>query len=262
MADIQALARHVDQAAKTATAIDQITASEALTIDEAYDIQAASIGEREKRGEKLVGVKMGFTSRAKMIQMGVDDMIWGRLTDGMIVEDGGEIDFDAYVHPRFEPEIAFRLKKPLSGLVTSAEACDAIDSVACAGEVIDSRYQNFKFSHIDVVADNSSSSGFVVGPWVKYDHAPDLSNLAMTVSFNGRPVQVGSSAAILGHPLRSVMAAARLASERGFALEAGWVILAGAATAAQALIPGTYAEVEVSRLGRVGFHVSSSKKGS
>ena len=103
---------------------------------------------------------MGFTSRAKMVQMGVDDMIWGRLTNSMLVEDGGEIDISNYVHPRVEPEIAYLLKAPLSGPLSTAEAWNAVEAVAPAMEIIDSRYENFKFTVEDVVADNSSSSGF------------------------------------------------------------------------------------------------------
>jgi 2-oxo-3-hexenedioate decarboxylase len=125
---------------------------------------------RYSRGEKQVGIKMGFTSRAKMVQMGVHDMIWGRLTDGMIVEDGGVTSYRKYVHPRIEPEVAFLLKRELVGTVTPLQAFSAVEAIAPAVEIIDSRYKAFKFSLTDVVADNSSSSGFVVGPW----HQPDL----------------------------------------------------------------------------------------
>ena len=110
MTDIATLAAHVDEAARTATAIPQLSESSNISLAEAYDIQTASIARRLKRGEKRVGMKMGFTSRAKMVQMGLNDMIWGRLTDGMMVEDGGAIDMSRYVHPRVEPEVAFLLE--------------------------------------------------------------------------------------------------------------------------------------------------------
>jgi len=173
------------------------------SLDEAYDIQSASIQRRLNRGEKRNGMKMGFTSRAKMIQMGLNDMIWGRLTDGMMVEDGDTISLKNYVHPRVEPEIAFLLKRPLPYPCTAAEAIAAVDGVAPAMEIIDSRYKNFKFSLEDVVADNASSSSFVVGP----GHKPDteLENRGMVMEFNGRPVQIGSSAAMLGQPVRSLV---------------------------------------------------------
>ncbi len=161
---------------------------------------------------------MGFTSRAKMIQMGVDDMIWGRLSNGMLVEDGGEIDLSRYVHPRAEPEVAFLLGAPLEGDVSAAEAMLAVEAIAPAIEIIDSRYKAFKFSWADVVADNCSSSGYVLGAWQNLD--ADLSNLGMILEVNGRPAQIGSSAAILGHPARSLAAAARLSSEAGEPLQA------------------------------------------
>lgn len=253
MTDIQTLATTIDAAARDAKAIAQLSTGSTFTLDQAYAVQEASIGLRLARGERRVGMKMGFTSRAKALQMGVSDLIWGRLTDAMIVEDGGTIDMRGYVHPRVEPEIAFLLKAPLAGKVTPAQTLAAVEAIAPAMELIDSRYENFKFSLVDVVADNASSSGFVVGPW----HRPDIdfSNLGMVLSFDGRAVQIGSSAAILGHPLRSLVAAARMAGAAGERLEAGWIVMAGGATAAEALRPGSFVETEVQHLGRVAFTV-------
>ena len=94
MAEIAKLGRTVDNAAHKARAIRQLSENTKYTLDDAYDVQAASIQRRLDRGEKRNGMKMGFTSRAKMIQMGLNDMIWGRLTDQMLVEDGDTILFD------------------------------------------------------------------------------------------------------------------------------------------------------------------------
>jgi 2-oxo-3-hexenedioate decarboxylase len=254
MVDIAKLAKTVDDAAFKARAIAQLSEKSKYTLDEAYDIQSASIQRRLNRGEKRNGMKMGFTSRAKMIQMGLNDMIWGRLTDGMMVEDGDTISLKNYVHPRVEPEIAFLLKRPLPYPCTAAEAIAAVDGVAPAMEIIDSRYKNFKFSLEDVVADNASSSSFVVGPWHKPD--TDLENLGMVMEFNGRPVQIGSSAAILGQPVRSLVSAARLTAEAGEGLEAGWIVMAGGATAAEALRPGIHVRNTVQGLGSVAFSVT------
>ena len=254
MPDIAKLARTLDDAAANAKATRQLSDKEPLTEFEGYDVQAASIGRRVARGEKRVGVKMGFTSRAKMIQMGIDDMIWGRLTDQMVIEDGGVVSMANYVHPRVEPEIAFLLDRPLAGTVTGAEALAAVQAVAPAMEIIDSRYRNFKFSLADVVADNCSSSGFLVGPW--HDADADLTNLGMIMEFNGRPRQIGSSAAILGNPVRALVAAARLSAAAGEPLQAGWIIMAGGATAAEALSPGDYVRNSVQHLGTVAFSVA------
>jgi 2-oxo-3-hexenedioate decarboxylase len=252
MADIQSLAQRLDGAARTVTAIPQL--AEAVTLDEAYAIQRENIACRLARGETRVGVKMGFTSRAKMVQMGVHDMIWGRLTDAMIVEDGGGMSFARYVHPRVEPELAFLLRRELAGTVTPLQALAAVEAVAPAMEIIDSRFQAFKFSLTDVVADNCSSSGFVVGPW--RDPAADFSNLGIVVSFNGRARLVGSTAAILGHPIRSLVAAARFAATAGEPLRAGWIVMAGAASQAEELSPGMWVECEMQHLGRTAFWVA------
>ena len=251
---LAALAERLDDAALHARAIAQL--AEPLSLADAYEVQRLSVERRLARGERRTGVKMGFTSKAKMVQMGLSELIWGRLTSGMLVDDAATIDFTRYVHPRVEPEIAFLLARPLAGRVNLAEAAAAVAAVAPALEIIDSRYENFKFSLTDVVADNTSSSGYVIGPWA--DPHTDVANLGMILEIDGRPVQIGSSAAILDHPLRSLVAAARLAAEAGEVLEAGAVVMAGGATAAEALAPGARVRLSVDRIGDVGFWVGAA----
>jgi 2-oxo-3-hexenedioate decarboxylase len=251
LADLAAI---VDAAAENASAIEQLSSQgHELSLADAYTVQQQSVARRLQRGEQQVGIKMGFTSRAKMIQMGVSDMIWGPLTDAMAIEDGAELDASRFIHPRVEPEIAFLLKKPLTGKVSLAEAMSAVEAVAPALEVIDSRYRNFKFSLQDVIADNCSSSGFTVGAWQKSN--VDIGNLGMVMEFDGAPVQIGSSAAILGNPWRSLTAAARLAAEAETELQAGWIVLAGASTAAEALLPGVHVKLHTQQLGSAEFNV-------
>lgn len=257
----QQLAERLDKAALTANATAQLSQDfPEIDLQQAYQIQQAGIARRLARKEKLVGVKMGFTSRAKMVQMGVDDLIWGQLTDSMQLVEGGMLQMQHYVHPRIEPEIAFRLKTSLKGKVSLTEAMAAVEAVAPALEVIDSRYANFKFSLSDVVADNSSSSAFVLGPW--RDPSTDISNQAMILSINGRAKEVGSSAAILGNPYRSLVEAARLAGEAGLCLEAGWTVLAGAATAAQAVPANSHIHLQTCGLGNVHLYTSEAKQGA
>jgi 2-oxo-3-hexenedioate decarboxylase len=255
MIDIEKTALAVDQAARNATAIPQFSETMDMTVDEAYLVQALSMEQRYGRGERQVGIKMGLTSRAKMQQVGVDEVIWGRLTNAMLVEDGGEVDISNYVHPRAEPEVAFLMRKPLSGPVSPAQALAAVEAVAPAIEIIDSRYKDFKFSLTDVVADNSSSSGFVVGPWTRPD--TDTSNLGVVFEFDGRPIQIGSTAAILGHPLRSLAAGSKMLGASMMTIEEGWIVMAGGITAAEALRPGIYVSNTVENLGRVGFSVKA-----
>lgn len=247
------IARMLDTAAREARAVPQIDPAGAMPLDAAYAIQAASIQQRLNRGERRVGVKMGFTSRAKMLQMGIDDVIWGRLSSQMQVEEGGAISLSRFIHPRVEPELAFVLKRSLAGDVNEVDALAAVEAIAPALEIIDSRYENFKFSLPDVIADNASSSAFVVGPWCS--PTQDFSDLAITLNIDGRVAQTGSTAAILGHPLRSLVAAARLSAAAGEPLQAGWVVMAGAATPAEWLAPGQYVSIEMERAGSASFHV-------
>jgi 2-oxo-3-hexenedioate decarboxylase len=253
MTDLNNIAEIVDRAAHTATAIPQFSDTTPLTAEDAYKVQALSMDRRYSRGETRVGVKMGMTSRAKMLQMNLPDLIWGRLTSGMREEEGGKISYSRYVHPRAEPEVAFIMKKELVGVVTLAEALAAVEAVAPAIEIIDSRYANFKFDHGDVVADNSSSSGFVVGDY--FTPETDFRNLGIVMSINGEAVQIGSTAAILGHPLRALVAAARIVEPSGEKLNPGDIVLAGGATAAVALAVGQSVQAEFQNLGTVSFQV-------
>lgn len=254
MSNLAKFAEIVDEAARTANAIPQLTDTETLSVEQAYDIQALSLERRYKRGEKLIGVKMGLTSRAKMAQVGVHEVIWGRLTDAMRLEEGASLSRKRYVHPRIEPEVAFLLKAPLSGEVTALEALAAVEGIAPAMEIIDSRYKDFKFALPDVVADNSSSSGFVIGPWSRPDQ--DFRNLGLVMEVNGRPVQIGSTAAILGDPMRSLVAAARLAGKTLGGLKAGWIVMAGGVTAAHPLTPGEHVRTVIQNLGAVAISVT------
>jgi 2-oxo-3-hexenedioate decarboxylase len=256
MTSLSELAAIVDEAARTATAIPQLTDSlPRLSVQDAYAIQAFSIARRRARGERRAGYKMGLTSRAKMLQVGVSEVVWGRLTDAMRLAEGGELSRARFVHPRAEPEIAYLIGKPLEGEVSALEALNAVEAVAPAIEIIDSRYRNFTFSLSDVVADNSSSSGFFVGSWAP--RSTDVGNLGIVMDVDGRPVQIGSSAAILGNPIRSLISAARLVTAAGERLEPGDIVLAGAATAAHPLTPGEYVRTSFQSLGIVAFSVAA-----
>lgn len=187
----------LDEAALRSKAIPQLTSSGGLGVDEAYAIQGELIGRRVAREERVVGLKMGLTSKAKMAQVGVSEVIWGRLTDGMRVREGGSVSVSRFIHPRIEPEVAF--------LVRGNE----IAAVAPALEIIDSRYADFKFTLPDVVADNASAAAFVVGAWLPVPSG--LDNLGVLLEGDGKVVQVGSTAAILGDPRRAFTSGVELA---------------------------------------------------
>ncbi|HEU5024371.1 MAG TPA: fumarylacetoacetate hydrolase family protein [Spirillospora sp.] len=243
MVDVQALAATLDGAVRDVRAIPRLTDAEPFDVPTAYAVQRELIERRTARGERLSGVKMGFTSRAKMVQMGVDDVIWGLLTDRM--QAGASADLSALIHPRIEPEIVYLIGREVRS-VTEVES--AVAGVAVGFEILDSRYEDFKFTLPDVIADNASAALYGFGAW----HEPrDLSNAGLLMEIDGRPVQTGSSAAILGDPARSLRAAARLALGAGITLEPGWVVLAGAATAAVPLPKDAHVRVTGAGLGSV-----------
>ncbi|MFI6284890.1 2-keto-4-pentenoate hydratase [Streptomyces sp. NPDC051018] len=251
------LAKRLDAAALNATAIPQLSASDSLSLGEAHAVQRALVDRRVARGERRVGVKLGFTSRAKAAQMGVSDVIIGELTSGMLVPDGGRLDLGRFVHPRVEPEVAFRLGRAVSPDEPPHSAVTAINAVAPALEIIDSRYRDFRFSLPDVIADNTSAAAVVVGRW--RPPGTGIGNRGVVLTVDGRAVGFGSTAAILGDPLRALGAAVRMAASYGLALPAGTVILAGAATEAVALSAGTVVEAAITGLGRVTVSVTPAE---
>lgn len=251
--DLKNIATVLDQAAKTAKATQQVSQRQPISLDDAYAIQALSIQHRLDRGEKLTGYKLGFTSRAKMEQMGVHDIIWGRLTDQMQLLNDTPLIRKNYIHPRVEPEIAFLVKQRIDRTLSLDEVTDFIDGVAAALEVIDSRYENFKFSLEDVVADNCSSTAYTLGKWLSPSTA--VNGLAISMQINGQEVQAGSSEAILGNPLESLVEMSRMAAKYGVTIEAGAVILAGAATSAVHLQTGDEVIATFEGLGTVKLAV-------
>ncbi|MBQ1071590.1 4-oxalocrotonate decarboxylase [Micromonospora sp. C31] len=253
--DTAGIAERLGVAADTATAIAQLAAETGLDVAAAYAVQTALVQRRLDRGERLVGLKMGLTSRAKMAQVGVDEVIWGRLTDTMRVPDGGSVDVASFIHPRVEPEMAFLLDRLPEPGEPVGDFTDAVRAVAPAIEVIDSRYANFSFSLPDVIADNTSAAAFVVGAW---SPVPDgLENLGVLLEIDGRVAQVGSTAAILGDPRRALDEGIRLAGRHGVRLREGWVFLAGAATAAVPLKPGAHVRAVVEKLGTASLRATA-----
>jgi 2-oxo-3-hexenedioate decarboxylase len=245
---VDELAARLDEAQRSGKPTEQLTATVELDVTTGYQIQAALVGLRVSRGERVVGLKLGLTSQAKMAQVGVHEVIWGRLTDRMRIPDGGTAELAGYLHPRVEPEVAFLL----TGVGGPFESM--VRAVAPALEVIDSRYADFRFTLPDVVADNASAAGFVLGPWCP---VPDgLDNLGVLLEVDGRVVETGSTAAILGDPRRALAEGVRLAGRAGVRLADGWVFLAGAATAAVPLPPGGRVRAVVERLGSASLGVA------
>lgn len=238
-------AGYLDDAQRAATAVAQLPDS--LDLDAAYAVQRKVIACRVQRGERVVGAKLGFTSAAKMAQTGVHEIIAGTLTDAMRFADGASISLGGLIHPRIEPEVAFRVCAALPAEDPAADALAYVDAIAPALEIIDSRYRDFRFRLSDVVADNASSAAFVIGEWQPIS---DVRDRKVMLRVDGAVVESGSTADILGDPVNALRAYVDLARARGWSLSAGDVLLAGAATAA---VPLTAAVVsaEVDGLGTV-----------
>jgi 2-oxo-3-hexenedioate decarboxylase len=252
------LARVLDRARLEAQSLPPLTRSQPdLTLQDAYAIQAEGIRLRTARGERVIGLKLGLTSEAKRQQMNLDAPVYGVLTQQMQVPAGGAFRMQGLIHPKIEPEVAFRTSRELRGRISREEALEACASVFAAMEILDSRYLDFKyFSLPDVVADNSSSSLFVLGTQERPPRELALAELGMTMAVNGTAVQSARSSAISGDPLLSVVQLCELLEKRGEALPAGSVVLAGAATAAHMLQPGDEVHLTVEGLGSVSVSVT------
>lgn len=254
MDQLKQWALRLDEAANLANATQQLSLESPFDLGQAYEIQRLNIEQRKQRGFPLVGLKMGFTSEAKMKQMSVNDLIWGRLTQDMVLSSGESLALEKFIHPRVEIEVAFRIAKIIDRELQPEECMAYVDGVCAALEVIDSRYENFKFSLEDVVADNCSSAAYVLGDWMPVSE--NLNGLNMALFADGELLEQGTSDDILGNPWKSLAAATRLAVKYKETLEPGMVVLAGAATAAHFLKPGMQIKGVVDQLGVCGFQVA------
>ncbi|MFI5709350.1 2-keto-4-pentenoate hydratase [Kribbella sp. NPDC051620] len=248
--DLTRLSGRLDEAATARTTIAPLTKDNELTQDTAYQIQQRLVRARVKRGARILGGKLGLTSRAKQIAMGVHEPLYGFVTSDMLA-DGAALDLDRLIHPRVEPEIAFVLADALDGPgVTAADVLAATAYVCVALDVIDSRYDGFSFTHLDAIADNASSAGFALGTDLVRP-TRDLSLAGCALEVDGVVVDSAAGAAVMGHPAASVAFMARALAERGERLEAGWVVLSGGLTAPVPIRPGTTVTASVAGLGSV-----------
>jgi 2-oxo-3-hexenedioate decarboxylase len=231
---IQSLAEHIENAELQAHEITKITDDYPdMTMSDATDVQWEIRRRKVARGTKIVGMKMGLTSWAKMKQMGVEKPCYGFLADYFSLPDGAAVPIDELIHPKVEAELAFVTNKELSGPnITVEEVLAATELVVPAVEIIDSRYKDFKFDLISVQADNSTSTRFVVGSHSAKANDFDWSTLGVVMQKNGEIVELGAGAAVLDHPAASVAMLASMLHERGEVIPAGTFIMTGGITAA------------------------------
>ena len=230
---IRAIAQHLLAAQDEARTVAKLTEQHpAMSVADGYAVQDELARLWAARGERLLGYKAGLTSKAKMQQMGIDVPSFGLLSSAMACAENSAIQIGQLIHPRVEAEIAFVMKDELHGEVSVEQVLAATDYVIAAVEVIDSRFEKFKFDLPSVIADNSSSARYVAGGWPRDPRDLDLRTLGVVIEKNGEIVALGAGAAVLGHPSEAVaMLAAHLAS-RDLSLPAGSFVMTGGITEA------------------------------
>jgi len=252
---IAGLAEHLETCQLQARDTTKITDEHPdMDWDDAYAIQAEILSRKLARGEKLVGLKCGLTSHAKMKQMGVETPVFGFMTDSFTVPDGGEVKTSELIHPKVEPEICFVTKRALKGPGCHIGAVLAATDFVLPGiEVIDSRYRDFKFDLKSVIADNTSASRFVVGGGAVPADRLDLRTLGVILEKNGQVVSLGAGAAVLGHPAAAVAMLANHLGQRGQEIPAGTLIMSGGVTEAVAVEKGDHVCLRIQHLGSVSL---------
>lgn len=239
--EIVELANKLNEASKTGAAIGPLVKEKPdLTIDEAYYIQLYNIERQLAAGEKIVGKKIGLTSKAMQDSLGVDEPDYGHLLDSMIIPTDNPVVYkDQVMQPRAEGELAFVLKKDLVGPnVTVEDVLDATESIVASIEVVASRVKDWKIELRDTVADNASSAMYVLGENFLTPDQVDRIGVEMQLYKNGELINEGTGAAVLGDPAYCVAWLANKLHQYDIQLKAGEVILAGALSAAITAEPG------------------------
>jgi len=254
--NIEDLAAELLRAQQQCTPLDPLTDRfPDLDVAQAYQIQLAIIRSRLKEGRRVVGKKIGLTSKAMQDLLGVGESDYGHLLDDMVVLNGQPVAVDKLLKPRCEGEIAFLLGRDLAGPgVTVADVLAATEAVIPALEIVDSRIRDWKIKIQDTIADNASSARVVLGDKLTPVHDLDLRLVGMVLMKNGQVVATGAGAAVLGHPAASVAWLANKLLEFDIPLKAGEIILSGSLTAAPPVAAGDYFRADFDRLGSVSAY--------
>jgi 2-oxopent-4-enoate/cis-2-oxohex-4-enoate hydratase len=221
-----------------------------LTIDDAYAISLDFLARRCKDGERVVGKKIGVTSKAVQDMLGVHQPDFGFLTDWMHVVGDIDVDAKALIAPRAEAEIAFILKDSLNGPgVTAADVLAATEWIAPCFEIVDSRIRDWKIGIVDTVADNASCGVFILGDARVVPRGIDLPGLHVTVTKNGEPLSEGYGSAVQGDPAQAVAWLANTLGAYGVTLDAGDVILSGSLVPLADAVKGDVFEMTLHGIG-------------
>jgi len=246
----EALARRLDEAWEGRNPIPPLSESGGVeAMEQAYAIQTSWSEMRLERGERIIGRKIGLTSKGMQEQMGVNEPDYGSLWASRYFPARGgrvEIPTETFLQPRLEGEIAFLISKPLAGeSVTPQEVLAATEALAVAVEVVDSRIEDWNIKLADTIADNASYGGFTLGPWDRSLREADLRTLGMLIHKSGSRVAEGLGAASLGHPARAVAWLARKLTSFGVSLQPGDIVLSGALSGAVPVEKGDVFVLEI-----------------
>lgn len=229
---LESIAAELDAAMTQRTTVSPLTTRfPELSLTQAYQVSKLFLAKREARGERVVGKKIGLTSKVVQDMLGVHQPDFGFLTNKMMYSSGAEIEFGQLIQAKSEGEIAFILKHDLKGPNVTPEAVmAATESVAACFEIVDSRVENWQIKIQDTVADNASCGVFVIGDKVSPEQV-DFENCKMVIRNKGEIVAEGKGSAALGSPLNCVAWLANALGEYGVELKAGDVILSGSLAA-------------------------------
>lgn len=221
-----------------------------ITLEDAYQVQLQYIQRRVDAGEKIVGKKIGVTSKPVQEFLGVFQPDFGQLTEGMVYQEGEDIDLDQLIQPKAEAELAFVLKKDLIGPgITAMDVIAATDYVSPCFEIVDSRITDWKIKIQDTVADNASCGVYVIGNAKADPRDFDMTLAGMVVEMNGELYSTATGAAVQGSPANAVAWLANTLGELGIPFRAGEVILSGSQSQ---LIPVVDGDELVCTIGGLG----------
>lgn len=222
-----------------------------MTIEDAYHVSLQMLERRLAAGARVIGKKIGATSKAVQSMLNVHQPDFGYLTDDMAYSQGAEMPIsNRLIQPKAEGEIAFILKKDLIGPgITNADVLAATDCVMPCFEVVDSRIENWQIKIQDTVADNASCGLFVLGDAAVDPSRVDLSTCGMVVEKNGQIISTGAGAAALGNPVNCVTWLANTLGQFGIALKAGEVILSGSLVPLEPVQAGDFMSLSIGGIG-------------
>jgi 2-oxo-3-hexenedioate decarboxylase len=230
-------------------------AAPGLDAETGYQAQRMVVQHRLDRGERLIGAKLGLTSRVKQEAMGVHEPLYGWLTSGMAHPHGEPLPLGELIHPRAEPEIAFLIGREIRAPATITSVLEATEAVLAAVEVLDSRYEDFRFRLPDVVADNASGSRIVLGPRARRPgDLCDLRLLGCVLRAQGDVVATAAGGAVMGHPAAAVAWLVNRLSPEDWRLEPGALVLSGGLTAPVPMRPGSVVSAEFDGLGTIDVY--------